>query len=427
VRRAAITFVLFAATTLPCVVRAEDAEPAPPAASYAPPANPLSGLHINGYIDIGAAKAQGDGTSFAPEDERQPIDYASDTFATSVNSRGDVASTNAGERFANGFLPHTMNIGGHASVFINTVSLDLRYQPDGAKYMAFVRLQFLPRVNDLNFEASQFLVQQAFVRITPFESQEFALTVGKFDGVFGIEYLDNEAPIRIGITPSLTARYTTGQQLGAKAFYRLQIPDAWSALSLNVAATANPPEVDALAPAAISLSGMPVFTGRLGYELNLPKFQLKAGLSGSYGPRGDQTNPSVIGQEYGVDVRLTGGWVSFGAEGVRVQLDEGGADKVGAARLVSKFLVYGYNATFALGIPLHNEIFRKLTAYLQYSQRYGGFILFADLNTSRVTPGLRLDLGENAALKVEYLRNIEVRSAPTVDNDVVTSSLVFYF
>ena len=44
--------------------------------------------------------------------------------------------------------------------------------------------------------------------------------------MFGIEYLDNQANIRTGITPSLIARYTTGQSLGAKAFYRIQIPAA---------------------------------------------------------------------------------------------------------------------------------------------------------------------------------------------------------
>ena len=69
----------------------------------------------------------------------------------------------------------------------------------------------------------------------PFDSQELALSVGKFDSVFGIEYLDNQANIRTGITPSLIARYTTGQSIGAKLFYRLQIAPLWSALSLNVA------------------------------------------------------------------------------------------------------------------------------------------------------------------------------------------------
>jgi len=50
-------------------------------------------LRIMGYVDFGWAKAGGDGTSFAPNDERLPADYGVDTFAPAVNSRGDVAST----------------------------------------------------------------------------------------------------------------------------------------------------------------------------------------------------------------------------------------------------------------------------------------------------------------------------------------------
>ena len=73
------------------------------------------------------------------------------------------------------------------------------------------------------------LVEQAFARIAPFSSLELAFSIGKFDSVFGIEYLENEANLRTNITPSLIARYTTGQSLGLKAFYRIQIPGirAW--------------------------------------------------------------------------------------------------------------------------------------------------------------------------------------------------------
>ena len=71
-------------------------------------------------------------------------------------------------------------------------------------------------------DGTRVVVEQAFGRLVPFDSQELALSVGKFDSVFGIEYLDNQANIRTGITPSLIARYTTGQSIGAKLFYRLQ-------------------------------------------------------------------------------------------------------------------------------------------------------------------------------------------------------------
>ena len=64
------------------------------------------------------------------------------------------------------------------------------------------------------------MLEQAFGRIAPIKSAELAISVGKFDSVFGIEYLENQANFRIGITPSLLARYTTGTSVGIKVFYR---------------------------------------------------------------------------------------------------------------------------------------------------------------------------------------------------------------
>ena len=177
-----------------------------------------------------------------------------------MNSRGDVASTDAGGRFVNGFLPRSVGIGGHASPLVNIVDFDLRYNVPAAPLMFFSRLQLLPRFTGTGDETRP-LLQQAFARLVPFDSQELALSVGKFDSVVGIEYLDNEANIRIGVTPSLLARYTTGQSLGAKAFYRVQIPAAWSALSLNLAATTSGSFVESLQMPDVSLTGVPVGSG----------------------------------------------------------------------------------------------------------------------------------------------------------------------
>ena len=80
--------------------RAEvEPEPINDSDGYTPPAEGSgapSPLSINGYVDVGFAHAQGDGTSFAPGDTRLPPDYGVDTFAPAVNSRGDVASTDPG-------------------------------------------------------------------------------------------------------------------------------------------------------------------------------------------------------------------------------------------------------------------------------------------------------------------------------------------
>jgi len=246
--------VAVAAVVLFCGARAS-AQPVPPATAAPEPepepepindsegytpavegAGAPSPLSIDGYIDVGFAKAQGDGTSFAPNDQSIPADYGVDTFAPAVNSRGDVASTNSNGRFVNGFLPRSAGIGGNASFLLNTLDLDLKYAPASAPLMVFSRVQFLPRFTGSG-DDTRVYVEQAFGRLVPFDSQELAISAGKFDSVFGIEYLDNEANIRTGVTPSLVARYTTGQSIGAKLFYRLQIQPLQSAVSLNASAT----------------------------------------------------------------------------------------------------------------------------------------------------------------------------------------------
>ena len=246
---------------------------------YTPPSQgpgAASPIVVGGYVDVGFARAQGDGTSFAPGDTRLPADYGVDTFATAVNARGDVASTDSHGLFVNGFLPHSVGIGGRASFLVNTVAADLKYAPPSAPLMIFTRVLALPRFSDAG-DATRVVVEQAFGRLIPFDSLEAALAVGKFDSVFGIEYLDNEANIRTGITPSLIARYTTGQSVGAKVFFRQQIAPLWSALSINAAATNQGTFVDVLQTPDVSLTGVPVVSARLGYELNLRRVQVKLG------------------------------------------------------------------------------------------------------------------------------------------------------
>lgn len=385
-------------------------------------------LRFTGYVDVGFAVAQGDGTSYAPGDTRSPSDYGVDTFAPAVNTRGDVASTEPGGRFTNGFLPRSMGIGNRPSFMLNTGSVDMRFTPSIAPLLVFARFQVMPRF-EAKGDATRADLQQAFGRVIPFSSEEFAVSLGKFDSVFGIEYLENEANLRIGITPSLIARYTTGQSLGLKAFYRLQFPKLWSALSLNVAATTSGARVEALMNPNISLTGVPVGTGRLGYELNLQKLQVKLGVSGMYGPRNDQHSAQVLQKALGADLRVSAFGVSFLAELVRLADDQGiAAGKLtglGEAELASGFAVTGFYATLAWQLPFEGERFQHATIYGRYDHRRAQFHGFSPVEVDRFTAGFRIDLFGALAVKAEYLVNREVAGAPDVANDVFTSSVVF--
>ena len=269
--------------------------------------------------------------------------------------------------------------------------------------MFFTRLQFLPRFSPAG-ESTTLLVEQAFARVVPFASQELALTLGKSDSVFGIEYLENEANLRTGITPSLIARYTTGQGLGGKVFYRLQLGRLWSAVSVNLAATQGGTLIETLQPQSASLTGTPAFSGRLGYELNLPALEVKIGISALDGPRNDQSQPGVRQKAVGGDLRVVFGPVELRGEVIRLTQDEGAGDKVnglGTHTLVSKFDVAGGYGQLALGFDVKGK---RIAIYGRYDRRHAWFEGFVPITVDRITGGVSTDVEADWAKLEQELR-----------------------
>jgi hypothetical protein len=382
-------------------------------------------LALNGYLDIGFADAQGNGTSFVAGDTRVPADYVVDTFATAVNSRGDVASTQT-DRYTNGFLPRQMGMGGRPSFLINNLNQDLRYSSADERLMVFARAQVLPRYTDAGNETRLF-VEQAFARVVPFAALEMALTVGKFDSVFGIEYLDNPSTVRVGVTPSLIARYTTGQCVGAKLLYRLHIPALASSISVNASASNGGTQVESLQPVDISLTGRPVLAGRLGYELGLPRWQIKLGGSVLHGPRNDQRDSNVHQTNWGLDARIYVAGLSLSGEWIYFEEEPGTGAKFtgnGTHDFASGFEVRGFYVQAAYRLPIAFETITGITIYARAEQRRARFDGYPLIESRRLTPGVHLDLGHNVALKGEWLFNREGAGALSVANDVRTVSSV---
>jgi len=406
-----------------------------PAADDEPASDPspqAAALVVTGYVDVGFADAQGDGTSFHPADTRAPLDYGVDPFAPAVNSRGDVASTAPGQdalgnaRFVNGFLPRSAGIGGTPSFLLNTANVDLRYTSSELPVMVFTRMHLLPRL-DSDGETTRLLLEQAFGRIAPVKSAELAISVGKFDSVFGIEYLENQANFRVGITPSLFARYTTGTSVGIKAFTRFQLVRISSAISVNASATNSGSFIEPLQGSSRSLTGVPVGAARVGYELNLPRVSIRVGTSIEYGPRNDQLDREATQRLWGTDVRVYVAGLSVWGEYVDVAEDEGSGDGklsgTGVYPVASAFYARGFwlEAAYELrctGAP-------RLTPYARYERRHGEFVDFAAIVVDRVTSGLNLGIGDSLQIKAEYLLNRELEGAPTVRNNVFTSSVVW--
>ncbi len=422
-----------------------------------PPPSNASPLVITGYVDVGFAKAQGDGTSYPasfttnPPPSTQPVDYLVDPFAPAVNSRGEAASVAAPPGTTiGGFLPRTAAIGGKPSFLINTADVDLRYTAPELPVMIFTRLQVLPRLYDAvqvgapntseGFPAGEYTrlyLEQAFGKINPLRNAELAVSLGKFDSVFGIEYLDNEANFRVGVTPSLIARYTTGQSTGVKVFYRYQIIPAASAVSLNVAATNSGTFVEALQGPSRSLTGTPIVSARLGYELNLPRASIKVGGSAEYGPRNDQFVTTEAPETLlGFDVRVILPTLVLSGEYVHVAEEDAGESLpgvtvpklagTGAYPEIIEFYAHGFWIQAAEELPLAIEPFR-LTLYARYEQRHAQFpdVTGSTITVARITGGVNVGIGESLQLKAEYLVNQELDGAPQVANNVFTSSAVW--
>jgi hypothetical protein len=201
----------------------------------------------------------------------------------------------------------------------------------------------------------------------------------------------------------------------------------WSALSLNVAATNSGNVVEALHPPDASLTGVAVLSARLGYELNLPVLQIKLGASGLKGLRNDQHGnaPQIM---YGFDARLTAGGLSLAGEYVQFEEEEGkGSKQTGAGGFgeVAEFYAHGFWAQAAYAFHVELGALRAITGYGRYEQRNAWFEDHTPITVARVTLGLRLDLWESLILKGEVLMNQELEGAPLVDNDVLTSSVVY--
>jgi hypothetical protein len=185
--------------------------------------------------------------------------------------------------------------------------------------------------------------------------------------------------------------------------------------------------VETLQPQSASLTGTPVFSGRLGLEVNLPSLEVKLGLSALDGPRNDQSQPGVRQKALGGDARVVFGPVELRGEWITLTQDEGAGDKVnglGTQTVVSKFDVRGGYGQLALGFDFSGAV-RRVAVYGRYDRRHARFEGFTPITVDRITAGARVDLWESLAVKGEYLMNRELAGAPNVANDVVTSSLVY--
>ena len=183
-----------------------------------------------------------------------------------------------------------------------------------------------------------------------------------------------------------------------------------------------------LQPPDASLTGVPVVSARLGYELNLRQAQVKLGASGLVGPRNDQRDQDSEQRMWGLDARLYLAGLSLSGEYVHVDEELGASDKetgLGTFPVSSEFRARGFWLQGAYAWQAGLGPLTSATVYGRYERRRAEFEGFRPISVGRVTAGLRFDLWDALVLKVELLFNEERTGAPQVDNDVLTSSVVY--
>ena len=79
----------------------------------------------------------------------------------------------------------------------------------------------------------------------------------------------------------------------------------------------------------------------------------------------------------------------------------------------------------AYALTLAGAALRAITPYVRYERREAAFEGFRPIKVARVTAGLRVELWGALILKGEFLFNEELEGAPEVENNVLTTSVVY--
>ena len=236
--------------------------------------------------------------------------------------------------------------------------------------------------------------------------------------MIGFEYRSQEAPSRVGVTPSLICRYTCGRPIGLKA--RALFFDG--AIGLNVAVT-NGCHFSELFQFQdeIDTNAMKTGAGRLSFA---PRFG--AGSSSASpartAPRTSRTRTSVRQWMYGVDahyhrqnLELRAEFVQGRANG-KTEEDEPPCGVAPCLQFKGAYGLLGYRVTNIVmpyvRVDWRDALHRKGASFVYISELW------------RATPGIRLALTANLIMKVEYTFNRELGRIPQFPNDVFTSSLV---
>jgi hypothetical protein len=400
---------------------------------------PVSGK-IGGYLDLGffATTGNGAGTRSDLVGNHFPefvgvvpgswVFYG-DPLSTAINSRGDVADT--GDSRAVVYDP--INSGGKSTFLVNALNLAV-FSAIGETAQLNASVDLLPRARDISNPSGLFVGDFLDVKLAYGEWRpriggdappvDLMLQAGKFDSVLGFEYRALESPDRVGITPSLICRYTCGRPVGLKA--RAQLLD--QALVANVAVT-NGSHFHEGFPFSneTDTNQMKTVAGRLSYRI---ASKLELGASGAWGAQDFQPRNGVYQWHIGADLHAELGDLELTAEVVRGrargETSMGGprCDVAPCLRYRGGYLLAAYRVT--------NVFVPYVRVDNRDAMHWAGASFVYISTTTRLTVGLRAELGARVIVKAEGTLNREIDvdgedRIPVIPNDVFTTSLVIKY
>lgn len=387
----------------------------------------MMAARFSGYLDFGFFAVQGDGSAVRKDFTHKVKKFddvlgswvlLGDPLGTAINSRGEPADI--GDSRAIRFDP--IHSGGHPTFIVNALNLGVfvtLYQ----KLTLTASLDFLPRdrdLADLRGLGDFFDLKLAFLRHEfSFGPTVVTLFAGKFESLHGVEYRSQDAPDRIGITPSLICRYTCGRPVGIKGNIALfnRSLEIWLALT-------NGSHQSDLFPFSneTDFNGGKTVTGRLQYTIPIGNRGIEISASGSAGSQDRQPDDNVLQWHYGFAALVALGDFTGSAEfvtGRALGKTESGSNvRCGIAPCLFYRGLYGKLAWRATNVfvPYVRVDWRAAEHRRGLDWAYWS-------NAIRGTFGLQADITSFLKVKAEYVVNRE-NEIDDFPNDILTTSLV---
>ena len=384
---------------------------------------------ITVFLDVGWFSAGGNGAGvrsdvghrYVSDYDNVPAEWVliGDPLSTTVNSLGEPADLGVSRAIED----DTIDSDGNPTFIVNTVGLSIG-RPLRHDISIAALVEFLPRSGpDL------LVVEYAHVDYRPLNHIPLVLSAGKVESVLGIEYRAQDAPDRLGITPSLLCRYLCGRPYGVRA----QLDHRGVDLSALVS-TGNSFQERFEDDPRLASTKAPTVAAHAQYLVPIAN-GIKVGASASFGPQDGQPELHVHQWHYGFDLKvrevdkfeLQAEFIQGKQQGSSTGLSqsfEAMSDPSIVAPRCSLAECLRYKAAY--GIASYRAK-RWVTPYARVDWRDARHQRGSDfLYVSRVvrgTIGARFSLTSRILGKVEYTYNHELLG-PQFPNDVLTTSIV---